>query len=177
MTYWLLGAAIMALLAILVSCSRAGPAESAPKAPPASNARIDESAPFMEHPSDKDETAVDAMTDAVTRLRQLERWDRWITFSAQGQGGLVDSYQPAELKLLGDKFDVGNAFLDADKALRSAALDKSGIEVSRSPEGYIVLGRFSPRQVAMLMDALFRGQMGIRPHDGEGYGYAVGAEW
>jgi len=177
MTYWVLGAAIAGLLALLVVYRNRSPAGSGVPAPAAPKSRIDESVPFMEHPSDKDETAVDAMTDAITRLRQLQDWDRWIAFSAQGQGGRVDSYHFAELKLLGDKIDAGTMVLDADKALRVAALDKAGVEVFRSAEGHIVLRRFSPRQVAVFMDALFRGQMGIRPHDGEGDDYAIGAEW
>lgn len=108
------------------------------------------------------------MTVAVARLRQLRDWDRWITFSAQGQGDQSESYHFAEPKVLGDKIDAGKVVLDTDKA---------GVEVSRSPEHHIVLRRFHPRQVAPFMDALIRGQMGIRPHDGEGDDYAVGTRW
>ena len=177
MTYWLSGAAIVVVLALFVACRKSGLDVSASKEPPAPAKRTDASMPFMEHPSDKDETAVDAMADAVDRLRRLQSWDRWITFSAQGQGGRVDSYHFAELKLLGDRIDAGEFVLDADKALRAAALDNEGVEVSRSQEGHIVLRKFSPRQVAVFMDALFRGQLGIRSHDGEGDDYAVGADW
>jgi hypothetical protein len=48
--------------------------------------------PFMEHPSGDFETAVDAMADAIKRLRALPEWDKWITFHAQGMGSRVDSY-------------------------------------------------------------------------------------
>lgn len=178
MTYWILGAAIAGFLALLVACRKAGPVSNGSSGEPmAPQSRIDASVPFMEHPSDEHETAVDAMTDAIARLRKLQCWDRWITFSAQGQGDGPDGYHVAELKLLGDRIDAGKVVLDAERALRDAGLEKAGVEVARSPDGHIVLRRFSPRHVAVFMDALFRGQMGIRPHDGEGDDYAVGAEW
>lgn len=35
----------------------------------------------------------------------------------------------------------------------------------------------SPREVAQLLDAIFRNHFGIRPFSGEDDDYAVGAEW
>src|ERR1700723_125684 len=46
--------------------------------------------PFMEHPSGEFETAVDAMADAIKRLRALPSWEKWINFNAQGMGHRVD---------------------------------------------------------------------------------------
>ena len=42
--------------------------------------------------------------------------------------------------------------------------------------GYSV-GKATPIQAARIMDVIFRQYMGIRPHTGEGDGYAIGAEW
>src|SRR4051794_3769128 len=55
--------------------------------------------PFMEHPSGDFETAVDAMADAIKRLRGLPEWDEWITFHAQGMGGRLDSYHFAAIRM------------------------------------------------------------------------------
>ena len=136
----------------------------------------DDGSPFMEHPSGEHKTAVDAMEWAIARLQSIRERDRWLTFSAQGQGHRVDSYHFAELKLRGHEIDPGEAALDIEVALREAGLDRAALSVERSPEGYLVLRRFSARQFAAFMDALFRGQMGIRPHEGES-DYAIGAEW
>ena len=39
--------------------------------------------PFMEHPGEEDFFGpVEAMADAIARLRALPQWDRWITFLA-----------------------------------------------------------------------------------------------
>jgi len=37
----------------------------------------------MEHPTGEFDSALDAMEDAVGRLRELNGWDQWITFCAQ----------------------------------------------------------------------------------------------
>ncbi len=55
--------------------------------------------PFLVHPSGDFETAVDAMADAIKRLRALPEWDKWITFQAQGEGGRVDSYHFAAIRM------------------------------------------------------------------------------
>ncbi len=55
--------------------------------------------PFMEHPSGEFETAVDAMADAIKRLRALPEWDKWITFHAQGMGPRVDTYHFAAIRM------------------------------------------------------------------------------
>jgi hypothetical protein len=52
----------------------------------------------MEHPSDEDFLSpIDAMADAITRLRALPEWKDWITFQAQGMGPRVDSYHFANI--------------------------------------------------------------------------------
>src|SRR4051794_17738622 len=54
--------------------------------------------PFMEHPSDEDFLGpIDAMADAITRLRGLPDWKDWITFMAAGMGLRVDSYHFADI--------------------------------------------------------------------------------
>src|SRR6266478_6271123 len=71
-----------------------------------------ESGPFMEHPSGDFDSAVAAMEDAVIRLRKLPKWEQWITFNAQGEGHSPDSYEFAEVRMLGDRLDVGDKPLD-----------------------------------------------------------------
>lgn len=78
MIYWLLGGAIAALVVVLIVSRKRDPREEvagAPAAPSAPAPGVDRGVPFMEHPSGEHETAVDAMADAVARLRKLESWD------------------------------------------------------------------------------------------------------
>jgi hypothetical protein len=135
-------------------------------------------APFMEHPSGQHNSAVDAMEDAIVRLRNLPKWDRWITLCAQGEGHRPESYHFAKLALLGDTIDPAGASIDPQKALEPTGLDKSGISVFRNPDGHLVISNASPNQFAILLNSIFRDQMGIRPHaDDDGDDYAIGAEW
>lgn len=92
----------------------------------------DDGSPFMEHPSGEHETAVDAIESAVSRLRSMGRLDRWLTFSAQGQGGRVDSYHFAALKLRGDLIDPGDVALDADAARVPFVQEIRGMVVERN---------------------------------------------
>ena len=130
--------------------------------------------PFMEHPNGDFDTAVDDMADAVRRLRELRVWDKWITFSAQGEGGGPDSYEFADIRMLGDKIDVGEKPMDVPRMIQAAgagagALVKDGAQ-------YSVAGA-SPKEAAQILDAIFRHHFGIRPFADEGNDYAVGAEW
>jgi len=138
----------------------------------------DDVAPFMEHPSGRHDTATAAMAEAIARLRALRKWDRWITVSAQGQGGRLDSYHFAELRLLGDRIDPVGATLDPKLAIIFAGLAATSVRITSSAPGHLVVEHATPRQMASLLDAFFRGQMGIRPHDDADDGdYAIGAEW
>ncbi len=141
--------------------------------------------PFMEHPSGDFETPVDAMADAIKRLRALPEWDKWITFHAQGMGGRVDSYHFAAIRMRKDeiKFMVQtNTLAWIEKTLEidiQAVTKRAGVPescLSKSEAGYSV-GKATPIQAARIMDVIFRQYMGIRPHTGEGDGYAIGAEW
>jgi hypothetical protein len=55
--------------------------------------------PFMQHPSGEFDTAVDAMADAIKRLRALPEWEKWITFNAQGMGARVSSYHFSAIRM------------------------------------------------------------------------------
>jgi hypothetical protein len=141
--------------------------------------------PFMSHPSGEFESPVDAMADAIKRLRALPDWDNWITFNAQGMGGHVDSYHFAAIRMRqGEiKFMVQTntlAWVEKKPELDIPAVTKrAGVPelcLSRKDDGYFV-GEATPIQAARIMDVIFRQYMGIRPHTGEGDGYAVGAEW
>jgi hypothetical protein len=130
--------------------------------------------PFMEHPTGDFESAVAAMDDAVRRLRQLQSWEQWITFAAQGEGGRPDSYEFAEVRMLRDKLDVGESPLDVAQIVQAARTGASSLVADGAH--YSVAGA-SPREVAQILDAIFRHHFGIRPFADEGDDYAVGAEW
>ncbi len=130
--------------------------------------------PFMEHPSGEFDTVVQAMEDAVKRLRELRTWDRWITFSAQGEGAGPDSYEFAEVRMLRDTIDVGDKPVDTESIIQAAGTGAASLV--KAAAQYSVAGA-SPREVAQILDALFRRHFGIRPFADEGDDYAVGAEW
>jgi hypothetical protein len=133
------------------------------------------SAPFMEHPTGKFPSAIDAMEDAVTRLRRPPDWDRWITFSGQGQGGRVDSYEFFEVRMLGDKLDVGDQPLDLARIVQAARVKESSLTAA---DAHYSVATASPREVAQILDAIFRNHFGLRLHDDRTQDdYAVGAEW
>lgn len=142
------------------------------------------SEPFMEHPSDDDyESVVEAMADAIARLRALPSWDRWITFEAQGMGPRVDSYQYAEIRMLGRDIELAEAVaLDVADVAKQAGLGRQTL----TPVGdnRYSLGEVTPEQMARVLDVIFRRYLGIRPHpdedgdvDLEEDDYEVSAEW
>jgi hypothetical protein len=141
--------------------------------------------PFMSHPSGDFETAVDAMADAIKCLRALPKWDKWITFCAQGMGPRVDTYHFASIRMRqGDiTFMVQNNMLKwIEKSLEldiPAVTKHAGVPeccLSKIHGGYSI-GKATPTEAARIIDVIFRQYMGIRPHTGEGDGYAIGAEW
>lgn len=130
--------------------------------------------PFMEHPTGEYATAIDAMEAAISRLRSLPEWNRWITFCAQGEGASPESTQFAEVRLLSDILEtsvpVNLAEITAQAQVPRSALTEAG------RTRYSLAGA-TPREAARLLDALFRHQFGIRPFPDEDDDYAVGAEW
>jgi hypothetical protein len=130
--------------------------------------------PFMEHPTGDFGSAVAAMEDAVRRLRELPNWEQWITFSAQGEGHGPDSYEFAEVRMLRDKLDVGEKPLDIPRVVQAANTGASSLAADGAQ--YSVAAA-SPREVAHILDAIFRHHFGLRPFADEGDDYAVGAEW
>ena len=129
--------------------------------------------PFMEHPTGDFETAVDAMADAIGRLRALPQWKDWITFCAQGAGQDEDSDHFAEIRMRGDEIELDEP-MDVDSVIRRAGAPKSSL--TTAGDNYS-LADASPKDAARIMDAIFRHHLGIRPHADEGDDYAVGAEW
>lgn len=129
----------------------------------------------MEHPTGRFPTALAAMTDTVERLRALGERTRWITFSAQGQGAGREAYHFADLRLLGDEIDLLGHEVDLEAVLRLAGLEGAGLQIERGAGGLRV-NNGTPAQMARLLDALYRGALGVRPFDGDD-DYAVGAEW
>src|SRR5262245_32156277 len=109
--------------------------------------------PFMEHPSGDFESAVMAMEDAIGRLRKLQNLERWITFSAQGEGGGEDSYEFAEVRMLGDRLDIGERALDVPRIMQAAGTGPASLV--RDGAHYSVADA-SPREAAQILDAIFR---------------------
>lgn len=130
--------------------------------------------PFMEHPTGDFDNAIEAMADAVTRLRALPRCDEWITFTAQGIGSRPDSFVFSEVRILGTALDLGDIPLDIATACKVAALPESCISFTGS---HYVVSELTPLQTAQLIDAIFRTHGHIQPFPDEDDDYAVGAEW
>ena len=126
------------------------------------------------NPTGDRDSAVEAMEDAVRRLRELPKWEQWITFGAQGEGHRPDSYEFAEVKMLGDKLDVGEKPLDIPSVIQTARTGGSSLVADGAQ--YSVAAA-SPREVAHILDAIFRHHFGLRPFADEDDDYAVGAEW
>ena len=133
-----------------------------------------EDGPFMEHPTGKFPSAVDAMEDSIRRLRKLPKWDKWIAFNAQGEGAEPESYEFYEVRLLRDQLDVGAKPLDVAEMIASAQASSYSI-VADGPRYSIASA--SPRELAQIFDAIFRKHFGLRPFADEHNDYAVGAEW
>jgi hypothetical protein len=127
----------------------------------------------MEHPTGMFETAVEAMSDAIRRLRALTNWNEWITFCAQGMGPRRDTYHMANIRLLQDLVEV-NAPVDIDRIVRLADVPPRCLV---KMDNYHSVASASPEQAAKIFDAIFQHHLGIRPHEGEGNDYAIGAEW
>jgi hypothetical protein len=135
---------------------------------------MDTSEPFLEHPTGEFDTALDAMADGIRRLRALPKWDRWIGFNAQGQGGGPEQYAFAEILMLGDQIDLRNESIAASTISEGARVNPSVLTFA---DGFLHVGKASAEEVAQILDALFRVHFGIRPFEDEGGDYAVGAEW
>ena len=128
----------------------------------------------MEHPTGDFDSAVEAMEDAVRRLRELPSWELWITFGAQGEGHGPDSYEFAEVRMLGGSLDIGDRPLDVPRIVQASRISPSSLVADGAQ--YSVAAA-SPREVAQILDAIFRHHFGIRPFADESDDYAVGAEW
>jgi hypothetical protein len=130
--------------------------------------------PFMEHPTGDFNSAVAAMEDAIRRLRQLPKWDQWITISAQGEGNGPDSYEFFEVRMRSDKLDVGEKPLNISQIIEAAGTEASSLVAEGAQ--YSVAAA-SPAEAARILDAIFRDHFGLRPFPDEDDDYAVGAEW
>ena len=133
----------------------------------------DPGAPFMEHPTGEFKSAVDAMTDAITRLRALPKWNDWITFSAQGMGHDEDSELHAEVRLRNDELQVDEP-VDAERVSQHAGVPRSRLAAVGANYS---IAEASPAEAARILDAIFRNDLGIRPFPDQRDDYAVGAEW
>jgi hypothetical protein len=129
--------------------------------------------PFMEHPTGEFKSAVEAIADAIKRLRALPEWNNWITFCAQGRGHDEDSDYHAEIRMRRDELELDEPIDPASVIQRAGASPSSLIAVG---DNYSIANA-SPTEAARVMDAIFRHCLGIRPHADQGDDYAIGAEW
>ena len=129
--------------------------------------------PFLEHPTGQYTTALQAMEDAIRRLRAMPDRRRPIMFCAQGAGASDDTIHLAEVHVLGDNLDAGQS-IDCD---RIATLAKVSPQCLVQEAATYSIAGAKPEEAARIMDALFRHQLGIRPFPDEADDYAVGAEW
>ena len=130
--------------------------------------------PFMEHPTGKYATAIDAMEEAISRLRALPEWNQWITFCAQGEGSSPESIHFAEVRLLSEILETGQP-VDVARITAEARVNRRALTEAGSTRYSIAAA--TPREAARILDALFRHQLGIHPFPDENNDYAVGAEW
>src|SRR5262249_31803135 len=109
----------------------------------------------MEHPSDEDFLSpIDAMADAIARLRALPNWDRWITFQAQGMGLRVDSYHFADVRMLGRDIELAEAVVvDLDFVSQRARVPRQYL--THTGRNRYSLGRATPKQTARVLHVIF----------------------
>ena len=127
----------------------------------------------MEHPTGRFATAVEAMADAIQRLRLLPEWNDWITFCAQGAGHREDSYHLGEIRMRRKSIDTGIP-IDVELIAKTAQVEASSIV---GQDGIYQLTGTTPLEAAHILDSIFRNHLKIRPHADQGDDYAIGAEW
>jgi len=127
----------------------------------------------MEHPTGQFATAVEAMSDAIRRLRALPEWNNWITFCAQGAGHNENSYHLGEIRMRRGWIDPGIS-INVELIANAGQVQTSNFA---GDDGIYQLRGTSPLDTARIFDAIFRYQLGIRPFPNEGDDYAIGAEW
>ena len=142
------------------------------------------SVPFMEHPGAEDYFGpVEAMADAIGRLRALPQWDQWMVFHASGMGHRIDSYHCAHIRMRGNELEIGEPVtLDIPAVTQKARVPTTLL----SPAGnnrYTIAGA-TPEQAAEVLHAIFVLHLGIRGHPDDEHDteveeddYGVGAEW
>jgi hypothetical protein len=138
----------------------------------------------MEHPGEEDFFGpVEALADAIARLRALPQWDRWITFLASGMGHRIDSYHLAKIRMRGDEIEIGEPVtLDIGAVTRKAGV---GADLLRPLGGnrYRLVGA-TPEQAARILHAILVLHLGIRGHpddendtEVEEDDYGITADW
>lgn len=134
--------------------------------------------PFMEHPSGDFETAIDAMTDAIARVRSLPFWSfkrsKWINISAQGMGAHHDATACYEIRMRGARIEIPSANLNLAHIAQMANLNTNTIKFIDSQYDTTSL---TAKDTATFVDAVFRHHFGLQPFPDENNDYAVGFEW
>ncbi|MGA9668731.1 MAG: hypothetical protein WBQ94_05955 [Terracidiphilus sp.] len=126
----------------------------------------------MEHPTGQFTTAVEAMADAIQRLRALSEWNDWITFCAQGAGQHENSYHLGEIRMRRGLIDTSTPF-SIESVAKAAHVHTSNIV---GQDGVYQLSGATSLEGARIIDSIFRNHLKIRPHADQGNDYAIGAE-
>ena len=78
------------------------------------------------------------------------------------------------LHAIGLTLDVGDKLPDIPRVVQAARVGESSLIADGT---HYSVAAASPREVAQLLDTIFRRHFGIRPFADEGDDYAIGAEW
>src|SRR5262249_4747392 len=113
------------------------------------------------------------MESAIGHLRSLQMGDRWITFCAQGEGEDPRGFRFAGMRLMSEILDPAVS-LDVEKITGLANVPRHALVPGE--QGRYSLAQASPKEVAQILDAVFRHQLGIRPFADDDGDYAVGGE-
>ncbi len=140
--------------------------------PTKQNVNID---PIAEHPSGEFDSSLEAMSTAFSRILSCNEPERWVVLSGQGQGWRPDSYLIADVEYRNGEFVFPEPIPKIASYADEVGLDGSLLEIS-SDLTRLKVTNVSPKQLARLLDTIFREHFKVRPHDNED-DYAFGAEW
>lgn len=130
--------------------------------------------PIVEHPGGDFDTAVDAITQAIARIRDPAFAGRTISLSAQGSSGGSEASSFASIQWRDGTFTFAEPVAELDALCRAAGMAPTEFTVDRRNCTLTAPTVDAPR-LAGLIDRIFRTRFDIRPFAGE-TDYAFGAE-
>lgn len=131
--------------------------------------------PYMEHPTGRFASALEAITWCITQLHTVDFGERWITFCGQGQAAQPDAIAFADVRYRPYTFDLSGEDVDLNAVMSTAQLDRALCRIE-SNNGYIALPDATPDELGRFLNALFLTHYRIMPF-AEDNDYSIGAEW